>query len=183
MGRSGTGLGMAVVWGAVKDLNGYIDILSSPGKGTAFILYFPATREDIPESDVIELKSYQGGGENILVIDDMEEQRELASRILTLLGYSVKTAKSGEEAVEMCRSQDFDLLILDMIMPGGMDGCMTYEKIAAVRPGQKAVIASGFSDNTSVRKAQEYGAGVYIKKPYSVESLAKAIYQELQENS
>ena len=183
MGRSGTGLGMAVVWGTVKDLNGYIDIISSPGKGTAFILYFPATREDIPESDVIELKSYQGGGENILVIDDMEEQRELASRILTLLGYSVKTAKSGEEAVEMCRSQDFDLLILDMIMPGGMDGCMTYEKIAAVRPGQKAVIASGFSDNTSVRKAQEYGAGVYIKKPYSVESLAKAIYQELQENS
>ena len=179
MGRSGTGLGMAVVWGTIKDLNGYIDISSAPGKGTEFSLYFPTTRKEIPESDIIELENYQGNGQHILVIDDMAEQRELASRILVLLGYNVKTVSSGEKAIEICSSEQFDLLILDMIMPGGMDGCATYEKIAAHRPGQKAIIASGFSDNTSVRKAQELGAGSYIKKPYTVESLARAIYQEL----
>ena len=180
MGRSGTGLGMAVVWGTIKDLNGFIDISSAPGKGTEFSLYFTTTREEIPESDIIELQSYKGNGQDVLVIDDMEEQRELASRILTLLGYNVKAVSSGEEAIEICGSQHFDLLILDMIMPGGMDGCATYEKIASIRPGQKAIIASGFSDNTSVRKAQALGAGAYIKKPYTVEFFARAIYQELE---
>ena len=179
MGRSGTGLGMAVVWGTIKDLNGYIDISSTPGKGTEFVLYFPTTREEIPESDIIELQNYRGDGQNVLVIDDMEEQRELASRILVLLGYNVETVSSGEQAIETCTRQKFDLLILDMIMPGGIDGCVTYEKISAIRPGQKAIIASGFSDNTSVRRAQELGAGAYIKKPYTVESLARAIYQEM----
>lgn len=179
MGRSGTGLGMAVVWGTIKDLIGFIDISSAPGKGTEFTLYFPTTREEIPESDIVELQSYRGNGQNVLVIDDMEEQRELASRILVLLNYNVEAVSSGEKAVEVCSNQRFDLLILDMIMPGGMDGCDTYEKISEMRPGQKAIIASGFSDNTSVRKAQELGAGAYIKKPYTVESLARAIYQEL----
>jgi two-component system cell cycle sensor histidine kinase/response regulator CckA len=180
MGRSGTGLGMAVVWGTIKDLNGFINISSAPGKGTEFSLYFPTTREEIVESDIVELKSYKGNGQDVLVIDDMEEQRELASRILILLGYNVKAVSSGEEAIEICSSQHFDLLILDMIMPGGMDGCATYEKIASIRPGQKAIIASGFSDNTSVRKAQALGAGAYIKKPYTVEVFARAIYQELE---
>jgi len=179
MGRSGTGLGMAVVWGTIKDLNGYIDIRSAPGKGTEFVLYFPASRQEIPESDSIELKSIKGNGQKILVIDDMEEQRDLASRILILLGYSVTAVASGEEAVELCNTQRFDLLVLDMIMPGGMDGGVTYEKISEFRPGQKAVIASGFSDNTSVRRAQDLGAGLYIKKPYTVEVLARAVYQEL----
>ena len=170
---------MAVVWGTIKDLNGYIDIISAPGKGTEFVLYFPATRQKIAESDSIELRSYKGNGQKVLVIDDMEEQRDLASRILILLGYSVTAVSSGEEAVDLCSAQRFDLIILDMIMPGGMDGGATYEKISELRPGQKAVIASGFSDNNSVRRAQDLGAGVYIKKPYTVESLAKAIYQEL----
>ena len=180
MGRSGTGLGMAVVWGTIKDLNGFIDISSAPGKGTEFSLYFPMTREEIVESDIVELQSYKGNGQNVLVIDDMEEQRELATRILILLGYNVKAVSSGEEAIEICSSQHFDLLILDMIMPGGMDGCTTYEKISSIRPGQKAIIASGFSDDTSVRKAQALGAGAYIKKPYTVEFFARAIYQELE---
>ncbi len=179
MGRSGTGLGMAVVWGTIKDLNGFVDISSAPGKGTEFTLYFPATREEIPESSIIDLQSFRGDGQKVLVIDDMEEQRELACAILVLLGYDVQAVSSGEKAIKVCSGQSFDLLVLDMIMPGGLDGCDTYEKIAAIRPGQRAIIASGFSDNTTVRKAQQLGAGVYIKKPYTVESLARAISHEL----
>ena len=90
MGRSGTGLGMAVVWGTVKDQGGYIDIHSKKDEGTTFDLYFPTTREapsDTPPSEAVE--NYMGNGESILVVDDAPEQREIASGILTKLGYSV----------------------------------------------------------------------------------------------
>jgi len=181
LGRSGTGLGMAVVWGTIKDLNGFIDIHSMQGHGSKFTLYFPVTREEVPEVDHDDLESYPGDGQRLLVIDDMAEQRHLAGRILELLGYRVETASSGKEAVELCRKKQFDLLVLDMIMPGGLGGCETYEQVAALRPGQKAIIASGFSDNSSVRRAQGLGAGAYIKKPYTVKKLARAIYRELND--
>jgi two-component system, cell cycle sensor histidine kinase and response regulator CckA len=109
----------------------------------------------------------------------MEEQRNLAKNIMQMLGYMVEVACSGEEAVVKCRGAEFDLIILDMIMPNGMDGLATYEKINTVKIGQKAVIASGFSDTVSVRTAQEIGAGMYLKKPYTVVSLAKAVHHEL----
>ena len=179
MGRSGTGLGMAVVWGAVKDHNGYTDVHSTVDHGTSFSLYFPVTREILVKEEQMDIKALAGTGQKILVVDDMAEQRHIASQILELLGYSVEVASSGEEAVEKCRQTDYDLLILDMIMPGGMDGCATYQQICLIRPEQKAVIASGYSDTKHVKKAQELGAGAYIKKPYTVNKLAKAISREL----
>ncbi len=100
MGRSGTGLGLAVVWGTVKDHNGYIDVQSEEGKGSAFTLYFPVTRET-PARDQEEVSPelYMGGGESILVVDDVKGQRELAVSMLTSLGYKVHAVSSGEEAV------------------------------------------------------------------------------------
>ena len=101
MGRSGTGLGMAVVWGTVKDHNGYIHVQSTEGKGTTFTLYFPITREKLPEADShLAIESYSGNGESILVVDDVEEQRQIASGMLKELGYSVVSVSSGEQAVE-----------------------------------------------------------------------------------
>jgi len=180
MGRSGTGLGMAVVWGAIRDHNAYIDVTSELGKGTSFSLYFHATKDLLPKAEDTAADSPKGNGQKILVVDDMKEQRAVASEILEVLGYSVDVAPSGEEAVAMCQKTEYALIVLDMIMPGGMDGLATYEKISTFKPGQKAVIASGFSDTSSVRKAQDLGAGPYIKKPYSVNSLAKAIAEELR---
>jgi PAS domain S-box-containing protein len=179
MGRSGTGLGMAVVWGAVKDHSGFTEVESRPDKGTKFSIYFPITRELLPEEERLDLNTLGGSGQKILVVDDMAEQRQIATQILELLGYQVEAATSGEEAVEMCRYKKFDLLILDMIMPGGMDGFATYKQICQAQPGQKAVIASGYSDTLHVRKAQELGAGAYIKKPYTVTNLAKTIATEM----
>ncbi len=179
LGRSGTGLGMAVVWGAIKDHKGFIDILSEPGKGTLFTMYFPIRREALPEKKEAVLQSFMGKGEKILVVDDMEEQRILAVQILHLLGYLVDVASSGEEAVKKCREGAFDLIILDMIMPNGMDGFATYERIKTFRNVQKAIIVSGFSDSRNVQKAQEYGAGMYLKKPYTITSLAQAVSHEL----
>ena len=179
MGRSGTGLGMAVVWGTVKDHNGYIDVQSAEGKGTTFTLYFPVTRKSVEEKSEISLKDYMGKGEAILVVDDVEEQRKIASGMLKELGYSVVSVSSGEEAVEYLATHKVDLLVLDMIMDPGMDGLDTYKKILEIRPGQKAIIASGFSETDRVKEVQRLGAGAYIKKPLLLEKIGIAVKEEL----
>jgi two-component system cell cycle sensor histidine kinase/response regulator CckA len=180
MGRSGTGLGMAVVWGTVKDHNGYIDVQSEEGKGTTFTLYFPATREEIAKEKArLSLEDYTGKGESILVVDDVKDQREIAINMLTTLGYTADAVSSGEETVQYLKERRVDLVILDMIMDPGIDGLDTYKRIIEVHPGQKAIIAGGFSETYRVKEAQRLGAGVYIKKPYTLEKIAVAVKEEL----
>ena len=180
MGRSGTGLGMAVVWGTVKDHQGYIDMQSVEGSGTTFRLYFPICRED-PEQEAISwsLQDHQGNGETILVVDDAVEQREIASALLRKINYGVITASGGEEALDLLKKQPVDLVLLDMIMDPGMDGLDTYKAILKLHPNQKAIIASGFSETERVWKAQDLGAGKYIKKPYTLEKIASAVNEAL----
>jgi PAS domain S-box-containing protein len=181
MGRSGTGLGMAVVWGTVKDHNGYIDVRSIVGKGTTFTLYFPVTRQDFEkEQSPQSMQEYMGKGESILIVDDVREQREIASGMLKKLGYVVSSVASGEEALSYMKDNSADLLILDMIMEPGMDGLDTYRNIIALHPAQKAIIASGFSETERVKEAQRLGAGKYIKKPYTLEKIGIAVKQELE---
>ena len=179
MGRSGSGLGMAVVWGSVKDHFGYIDIESTVGEGTTVKVYLPVTRQEKTEqrrdTEIQKLR----GSETILVVDDVKEQQEVAQYLLETLGYDVDTASCGEEAVEMCSRKRYDLIVLDMIMPPGIDGYETYRRIKEINPEQKAVIASGFSETERVSMAQELGAGAYIKKPYTMEKLARAVRYEL----
>jgi len=180
MGKSGTGLGMAVVWGTIKDHHGYIDVTSRKGKGTLFTLYFPITRQNLTESDSPALLTdLQGNGESILVVDDMEEQRKIASAMLTKLGYSVVSVSSGEEAIDYLKKSSADLLLLDMILEDGIDGLETYKKILEFNPKQKAIITSGFSETTRVKEAQRLGAKQYVRKPYLFEIIGKAIRHEL----
>jgi len=180
MGRSGTGLGMAVVWGTVKDHRGHIDLRSRVGQGTDITLYFPAThRQSRPRDDGVSLEAFKGRGETVLLVDDTREQIEIASEILIRLGYTVATACSGEEALEQLRRQPADLVVLDMIMAPGIDGLETFKRIQALRPGQKAIIASGYSESVHVREAQRMGAGAYIKKPYLLHTFGRAVRMEL----
>jgi PAS domain S-box-containing protein len=181
MGRSGTGLGMAVVWGTVKDHHGYIDVRSVENHGTTFTLYFPATGE-IPHEKMgqLTLEDYRGRGETILLVDDMADQREIASAMLTKLGYHAYTAASGEEALGYLKDNPVDLLILDMIMKPGMDGLETYQRVLEIRPNQKAIATSGYSLSQRAREIQKLGATIYLKKPYSLESLGMAIRSELE---
>ncbi|MFC1884220.1 PAS domain S-box protein [Thermodesulfobacteriota bacterium] len=180
LGRRGTGLGMAVVWGTVKDHKGYIDIESSEGKGTKITLYFPATKKRTEkEKSQIRLQDYNGNGESVLVVDDVQEQREIAVSILTRLKYSVASVSSGEEAVSYVKEHPVDLIILDMIMDPGMDGLDTFKQILEINPGQKAVIASGFSETERVKEAKRLGVGRYIRKPYTLENIAFAVREEL----
>jgi CheY-like chemotaxis protein len=176
MGRSGTGLGMAVVWGTVKDHSGYIDVKSVENLGTAFTLYFPVTHTELRlQPSGIPLDRLTGAGERILVVDDMRDQREIASVMLRKLGYTVAVAASGEEGVRAVRKQSFDLVVLDMVMDPGIDGLETLRRILAYRPGIKTVIASGYSDTGSVQEALSLGAGQYVKKPYSLEDIGNAV--------
>jgi two-component system cell cycle sensor histidine kinase/response regulator CckA len=179
MGRSGTGLGLAVVWGTVKDHGGYIDIRSEPGKGSTFSLYFPVTREEGVRPETVAPVAYSGRGESLLVIDDVQEQRELAVMMLTKLGYRVEALSSGEEAVEYLKQKKMDLVVLDMIMDPGMDGLDTYKEILKLHPKQKAIIVSGFAETDRVRSAQELGAGAYVKKPYMLGRIGMAVRKEL----
>jgi len=180
MGRSGTGLGMAVVWGTVKDHSGYVDVQSELGEGSTVSLYFPITREKLPiEIQSVSAEKYKGNGESILIVDDIKEQREIASGMLEKLGYTVNSVPSGEEALAYMEENGADLLVLDMIMNPGMDGLETYQKILQYHPEQKAVIASGFSESEKVKKAQSIGAGTYVKKPYSFEKIGLAVKGEL----
>ncbi|MBA4421733.1 MAG: hypothetical protein C0390_01380 [Syntrophus sp. (in: bacteria)] len=180
MGRSGTGLGLAVVWGAVKDHDGYIDVQSEKGKGSAFTLYFPVTRGKMADDlKKIPLDQYKGQGESILVVDDVVEQREMAAGMLTNLGYNVAAVSSGEEAVKYLKTHKVDLMVLDMIMDPGMDGLETYRRILNIHPHQKTIIVSGYSETDRVKEAQRLGAGAYVKKPYVLEKIGLAIRQEL----
>ncbi len=180
MDRSGTGLGLAVVWNTVQDHKGYINVRTSE-KGTVFELYFPTTREQVAdEGEQVPLDDYLGHGEKILVVDDEERQREIASGILNRLGYTAETVSSGEEAIEYVKEHPVDLIVLDMVMPKGINGRKTYEGIIKIRPGQKAIIASGYAKTREVDMAQELGAGKYIKKPYTLSKVGVAVKEELE---
>jgi CheY-like chemotaxis protein len=181
MGRSGTGLGMSVVWGAVKDHNGYIEVASREGEGTTFTLYFPASRKSISEQIAdLDIDEVMGECEKILVVDDVPEQRIIAASMLEKLNYCVTSVASGEEAVAAVQQSVFDLLLIDMIMEPGMDGLDTYRATLKVRPSQKAIIASGFSETNRIRQMMALGAGAYIKKPYSMRLLAITVKKHLK---
>ncbi|MBU4261872.1 MAG: response regulator [Proteobacteria bacterium] len=180
MGRSGTGLGMAVVWGTVKDHNGYIQVESVEGRGSTFTLYFPVTRQERAEEiHDLSLQDYMGNGESILVVDDIIEQRVLASEMLRKLGYSVNSVASGEEAIAYLQDHRADLLLLDMIMEPGIDGLETYKKILEMNPAQKAVIVSGFSETDRVMEAERLGVGAYVRKPFVLKKIGLAVKAEL----
>jgi PAS domain S-box-containing protein len=180
MSRSGTGLGLSVVWGTVKDHDGYIDVKSRKGKGTVFTLYFPVSREEASKKQSVEDVNYMGRGETILIVDDVEEQRELAASMLGRLNYRTVAVSSGEEALQYLKDHDVDLVVLDMIMDPGIDGLETYRGIVRVKPGQKAVIVSGFAETERVKKVLELGAGSFVRKPYILEKIGLAVRQELR---
>ena len=117
------------------------------------------------------------------MIDDVREQRDIASMLLIKLGYSVTTVSSGEKAVEYMKTESADLLILDMIMDPGIDGLQTYKDIIELHPGQKAIIASGFSETDRVKEAHKLGAGQYLRKPYALKNLGLAVRTELRKQS
>ncbi|MBK7141968.1 MAG: response regulator [bacterium] len=113
------------------------------------------------------------------MIDDDDIQREVSSRLLTSLGYLVTDCANGDAAVKLLGHQQFDLLLVDMIMPNSMDGTETYRRALEINPEQKAIIVSGFSESERVLEAQRLGAGQFVRKPLDRRTIAAAVRREL----
>ncbi len=181
LGRGGSGLGLTVVWHMVHDHGGYIDVHSSSA-GTVFELYFRTVHdEEIQDENQLPLERLTGQGQRILVIDDEPHQREIACVMLRSLGYQAEAVESGEVALKWMADKGADLIILDMVLGEGavMSGRTTYERILEIRPGQKAVIVTGFAETDDVKAAMALGAGSMVRKPYKLRTIAAAVHQEL----
>ncbi|MEE4167177.1 MAG: response regulator [Desulfocapsaceae bacterium] len=179
LGRSGTGLGLTIIWNTIRDHNGFINLATSK-KGTRFDLYFPVAAESRSQKLSQEtIKELRGNGERILVIDDEAYQRDIARATLQRLGYRVYTVESGEQAVDFVRSESFDLLVLDMVFETGMNGVETFAAIKAIEPQQKALVTSGFFDPGEQQRIASLGVHQYIHKPYSLAGLGRAICEAL----
>ncbi len=169
----------AIVWNTVHDHGGRI-LVTSNEHLTCFSFTLPCydgTFEE-PEKEQ-EVLAFPGDGQRILVVDDELVLRDVACQILTALGYVVDTVDSGEAALAFLREHRVDLVLLDMFMDPGMNGCQAYERMCQLRPGQKAIIASGFSRSEDIKKAMRLGVGSFIEKPYSMEQLGRVVHREL----
>lgn len=172
----GTGLGLAMVYGIVKQHNGYIMCYSEPSQGTTFKIYFPALASPSCQEGEPDRRMPKGGGETILVVDDEEYIRDLATRILVRAGYRVLTACDGSEALEIYSSQreKIPLVILDVIMPH-MGGKQCLEELLRLNPNVKVLMASGHSSSGPAKGALEAGARGFVSKPYNVEQMLQTV--------
>jgi CheY-like chemotaxis protein len=171
----GTGLGLATVYGIVKNHNGFINVESEMGEGTTFSVYIPAV--DKAAAKVVEIESRpRGGQETILVVDDEETIRLLVQDILEDLGYNVLSAGDGFEAVALYREKagTIGLVILDMTMPG-MGGRETFEKLKEMNPGVRAILSTGYSEDERARQMLAMGVKSFVQKPYRIDDLALAV--------
>jgi CheY-like chemotaxis protein len=181
MGRSGTGLGLAVVWGVVNDHQGFIDVASRKSEGTRIDLYFPSIDSAAAETNAETTDAQKRENKaTILVVDDVSEQREVGVAMLEALGYRAHAVGSGEAALRFMATQPVDLLLLDMIMDPGMDGLETFVQARVLNPGQRAVIASGYSKSDRVNKAMAMGAAGFLRKPYRLKNLAEIVEEALK---
>jgi len=180
-GKSGTGLGLSIVYNVLKDHGAYIDVESRLGVGTKFSIYFPETSEEKETATKVKLNKLGRG--SVLVVDDRVEQREVASSLLSELGYDVKSVESGQEAINYLAKKDIDLVWLDMILEDDMDGLEIYKEIIKIKPDQKTIIVSGYSESDRVKEAKSLGIKDFIQKPYKLNEIAEKIQKVLSGNN
>jgi PAS domain S-box-containing protein len=183
MGRSGTGLGMAVVWGTIQDHNGYIELNSRIGEGTTFEIFLPALSESAAfESEISEQTSLKGKGEKILILDDEQIQLEIADSLFTELNYIVRTVSEPAKIIKEINDFKPDLLILDMILGESLDGLDVYKNILSHGINVNTIIVSGFSESERVIEAISLGVKRYIKKPFTIDEIGRCIREILDKN-
>jgi len=173
----GSGLGLASVYGIVKQHDGFVDVTSSPGTGSTFAIYLPARRNITIEKDAPLLREDIVRGEGrILLVDDEEMILEVGRDLLQALGYTVTTASNGQEALDIYQKESptFDLVILDMIMPD-MDGAEVFSRLKKVDPSATVLLSSGYSPGHQTREMMDLGCVGFIQKPFSAKVLSHEI--------
>lgn len=184
IGRNISGLSLPLVYRVITDHGGRLDVTSAPGRGTTFFVYLPAA--GISDAEAIELRPDYSGGETILLIDDHAGQRADAAAILTGQGYRVIPVPDGHAAVaELQKSMHegsadrIDLAVIDFVLGEAFDGFETYKKMIEIRPRQKAILASGFTDLARLTDAKRAGVARCIPKPYVADVLTRAVREVL----
>jgi PAS domain S-box-containing protein len=179
-GEKGTGLGLATVYGAVKQSGGHLGVYSEPGKGAAFKVYLPRAEGQPSSGRSAQGLPPRGGGETVLLAEDDESIRILAERILQNCGYSVLVAGDGREALEMAtrHAGPIDLLVTDVVMPH-LGGGQLAQRLGAVRPGLKVLFLSGYTDDAVVRHGVLEQGAAFLHKPFTIAALARKVRETL----
>ena len=180
----GTGLGLATSYSVVKKHDGLMTVKSKLGKGSVFYVYLPASARPLGTKAPVDSANLMGKG-RLLVMDDEELIRDLASELLTALGYEVALAKDGGEAVTLYRNamksqRPFDLVIMDLTVPGGMGGQEAIHKLKAIDPEIKALVSSGYSNDHVMANFREHGFLGVLPKPYGIQQVGRALRQALE---
>ena len=181
----GSGLGLASVYSIIKNHDGYISVTSRVGDRTSFLIYLPASQKEVLPTKKVEGKPIAGKG-RVLVMDDEELIRDVAGRMLHKLGYGVEYARDGAEAIEMYKKardagMPFDAILMDLTIPGGMGGREAIQKLLEIDPDVKAIVSSGYSDDSIMSNFKKYGFSAVIAKPYVITGLSKIMHEVITE--
>ncbi len=178
----GTGLGLSMVYGIVKNHHGHIECDSEPGAGTRFNIYFQVSKSENMLKDEISIKKEKiaAGYETILLIEDNESILDAVTRMLQHFGYTVITASNGEKAIEiyLAEQKSIDLVILALNMPG-MGGRRCLNRLLEIKPEQKMIVTSGYASAANLENVHNGSNAVFIEKPYQIEDLLRIIREVL----
>ena len=183
--QKGSGLGLATSFSIARQHKGHLSVETQAGAGSTFFLYLPASLDTVRPETAEKQKIKPAGQARILVMDDEQEIKEVAGRMLTMIGYKdVEFATDGAEAIQMYKAaiqsgKPFSLAILDLTIPGGMGGREAIQKLLKIDPGVKAIVSSGYHDDVVIAKYKEHGFSGMVVKPYTVEQLGKALEDAL----
>ena len=182
--QKGSGLGLATTYSIIKKHNGYITVNSELGKGTTFFIYLPASAENILEKTTKEVGKFRCKA-RVLVMDDEEIVRNVVSNMLEFQGCTVTCTMDGEDTIELYKNEmesgkPFDVVIMDLAIPGGIGGKETVKKILEIDKGAKVIVSSGYSSDPIIASFRDYGFKGFVIKPYKIEELSKALKEVLE---
>jgi PAS domain S-box-containing protein len=173
----GTGLGLSTVFGIVRQHQGWLEVESKPNQGTTFRVYFPPSQQPAEKMQTIVDTALRNGRETILVAEDEEALRQMVVQVLRIQGYTVLEAASGRDALEVWKqaNRPIDLLLTDMVMPGGVMGSELAERLSSQSPQLKVIYTSGYSPGMAGRDASLLACRNFLPKPYSIGKLAQFV--------
>ena len=182
--QKGSGLGLTTTYSIIKNHGGHIGVESTIGEGTTFYVYLPASDDEPAPVEPPVRHTADGESARILLMDDEDDIRQLGKRLLSHAGYTVELAKDGHEAIRLYseareRQEPFDLVILDLTIPGGMGGEETILELRAIDPDVKAIVSSGYSTEAQMADYVRYGFDAVIPKPYQLDDMRNVVFQTL----